>query len=85
MRLLLILLALIVLFCASNARADCKGDCEQGYLATIRECYVIYDGSKGSEEGKSCLLRSLDQAKTDYEKCLSDCRSQWREKDKYEH
>ncbi len=80
----LIIFIMYVLFCASNAGADCKQDCEQKYLATIRECYVIYDASKGSDEGKSCLIRSFDQARTDYEKCLSDCRSEWREKDKYE-
>jgi len=70
---LLILLAFVVLFCASNAGADCKSDCQQDYFNARGECQTTYNVTKDSDQLQSCL----DQAKADYESCLSECQDEW--------
>ncbi len=39
---LLIGLALVVFFCASNAGADCKSDCQENYFNAMEECKTTY-------------------------------------------
>jgi hypothetical protein len=70
---LLILLALVVLFCASNAGADCKEDCEGDYKTAIQECKTTYHDPDSADQLQECL----DQAKSDYDSCLDQCKDEW--------
>ena len=70
MRLLLVF-ALIFLFCASNAGADCKSDCEKNYFTEQEECQTEY--TDDPDQRQICL----DQAKDDYESCLEECKDEW--------
>jgi hypothetical protein len=66
-------LAFVILFCASNAGADCKGDCEQDYNTAIEECKTTFSVTNNSDQLQSCI----DQAKADYESCLEECKDEW--------
>lgn len=70
---LLILLALVVLFCASNAGADYKEDCEQDYNTAIEECKTTYNDPSDADQLQECR----DQAKSDYDSCLSQGADEW--------
>jgi hypothetical protein len=70
---LLILLTFVVLFCASNAGADCKTDCEQEFKTATQECKTTYNDPDSADQLQECL----DQARTDYDSCLDECRDEW--------
>jgi hypothetical protein len=73
---LLILFAFVVLFCASNAGADCKSDCQQVYFNAIEECKSTYNHPEDPKCSENCQI-CIDQANTDYKSCLSECRDEW--------
>jgi len=73
---LLILLALVVFFCASNAGADCKKDCERDYFTAIQECKSTYNKPEDPKCEEKCQL-CIDQAKKDYDSCLDQCKEEW--------
>jgi hypothetical protein len=72
---LVLLLVFLFFFCASNAGADCKSDCEEDYLKAKDECGATYDATGDADERQICL----DQAKADYESCLEECKDEWDE------
>jgi len=69
----LLVFAMVVLFWASNAGADCKTDCEQDYKTAIEECQTTYNVTNDADQLQNCL----DQAKADYESCLEECKDEW--------
>ena len=69
----LLVFAMVVLFWASNAGADCKTDCEQDYKTAIEECQTTYNVTNDSDQLQDCI----DQAKADYESCLEECKDEW--------
>ena len=73
---LLILFALVVLFCSSNAWADCKSDCQQDYFNAMEECKTTYSNPTDPECAEKCQ-ECLEQAKSDYGACLDQCTDDW--------
>jgi hypothetical protein len=69
----LLVFAMVVLFWASNAGADCKTDCEQDYKTATEECQTTYNVTNDADQLQNCL----DQAKADYEPCLEECKDEW--------
>ena len=72
----LFFLAMLVLFCASNAGADCKTDCLKDYNTAIRECKATYNDPNDPKCAEKCQ-ECLDQAKSDYDSCLDQCKDEW--------
>lgn len=72
---LLIVLALVVFFCASNAGADCKEDCEGDLNIATQECQTTYNSPENPDPDR--LQSCLDQAKSDYDSCLEQCKDEW--------
>jgi len=66
------MLALVVLFCASNAGADWKSDCEQKYFKAIEECKSRFN-DPNDPQCQACIA----QAKADYKSCLHDASDEW--------
>ena len=65
----LFFLAMVVLFCASNAGADCKSDCQDTYDTAVSDCQSEYDGPYDTNQRQNCI----DEAKADYESCIEQC------------
>jgi hypothetical protein len=70
---LLIVLVFVILFCASNAGADCKERCEQDYNTAQEECNTTFSATNDADQLQNCI----DQAKADYESCLEECKDEW--------
>jgi hypothetical protein len=74
---LLISLAIVVFFCASNAYcqdkydagADCKSECKDTYDMTVSDCQTEYDGPYDTNERQKCI----DEARDEYESCIKKC------------
>jgi hypothetical protein len=73
---LLIVLAFVALFCASNAGAFCKDDCEQNYFTAKEQCKTRYNNPEDPKCAENCQL-CIDQAYADYKSCLSECGDEW--------
>lgn len=71
----LFFLAMLVLFCASNAQADCKTDCEQEFKTATQECQGTYNNPENKQPDQ--LQQCLDQAEADYKSCLDQCEDEW--------
>jgi hypothetical protein len=71
----LIVFAMVVLFWASNAGADCKGDCEQDFKTATQECQTTYNNPENKQPDQ--LQQCLDKAEADYKACLYNCSDEW--------
>ncbi|WAC09068.1 MAG: hypothetical protein OS130_07800 [Thermodesulfobacteriota bacterium] len=74
MRVLLVF-AMVVLFWAFNARADCKHDCDLDYERATQECQTQYNNPENKQPDE--LQDCLDQAEADLKSCLENCKDEW--------
>ena len=66
---MLILLALVVIFCVSTAVADCDSDAREAYERTVTDCRSAWDGPDDAQRCQACI----DEAKAEYESAKKGC------------